>query len=88
MRCNRARGLPALALKGIAADDGAKAAAIADAGDLLDDFFFALGRAARKDHHAPPVERRLHHVAHALGQSASRHICLRLARLVLLNVSR
>src|SRR5712691_10669879 len=64
-------------LEGVAADDGAEAATVADAPALVEDrFVVLLGGPAREDHDTPAVEGRLHHVTHPLAERGPGHLGL------------
>src|SRR5713101_3493005 len=56
------------ALEAVAPHDGAEGASVAQPAHLLEDLVGALRLAAREDDDALPVERALHHVAHAFGE--------------------
>src|SRR5437867_2685593 len=60
-------------LEGVSADDRPEAAAVADGAGLVHDLLVVvLLGSAREDHDPPAVERRLDHVADALGQRSDR----------------
>src|SRR5919108_2880169 len=63
-----------LSLERVAPDDRPEPAAVADGADLIEDLVILRRGAAGEDDDAPAVERRLHDVAHALGQSPDRHL--------------
>ena len=76
-------------LEGIAPDNRPKPSAVTNGARLVEHVLVAvLLRAAGKDHNAAPVKRALHHVSHALCQSANGHCGLgvRLLSFNLLNV--
>src|SRR5205814_4630447 len=63
-----------LALKRVTPDDRPEPTAIADGADLIEHLVVLRGGATGEDDDAPAVERRLHHVAHTLGQRPDRHL--------------
>ena len=77
-------------LEGVAADDRAIAAAVADGAGLVIDAVEILGRAAGEDDDAPAGEARLHDMGDALGQRADLDLLLLidLLRLGLLEMGR
>ena len=70
-------------LEGVAADDGAVAAALGDLADLFEEGIGALGRATREDDDALTVERGLHDMLNALRQRPDGNVLVALLGRVL-----